>query len=91
MKSLFIDRSRYVFLCCGEFPAELIVLKNNGEFDSGEDVYLMSSSCDGIVIVKVGVDLFDVGSVPFSSILFDDGTVWFLSDVIRINGFPCPT
>lgn len=50
----------------------MFALKKSGEFDSGEDMYLLSSSCGGIVIVKVGVDLFDVDSVSFSSILFDD-------------------
>lgn len=48
----------------------MCALDGSGELESGEDKHLISSSCEGIVIVKVGVNLFEDKSVSLSSILF---------------------
>jgi len=68
---------------CGELPPESCALDGRGDIDSGEDKLLISSSFDGIVIVRVGVGLF--GDISGSFPLPLGASV---SDIIRINGLP---
>ncbi|KMQ99391.1 hypothetical protein RF55_1091 [Lasius niger] len=86
LNSLGLDvRSWRILGCCGELPPESCVLEGRGDIDSGEDKLLISSSFDGIVIVRVGVGLFGdtSGSLPPP---LAGCIVTSASDIMRING-----
>lgn len=72
---------------CGELPPESCALDGRGDIDSGEDKLLISSSFDGIVIVRVGVGLFGntSGSLPLPLAAC---IVVSASDMMRITGLP---
>lgn len=72
---------------CGELPPESCALDGRGDIDSGEDRLLISSSFDGIVIVKVGIGLFGDTSGSFPPPLAA-GIVASASDIMRISGLP---
>lgn len=83
LNSLGLDASWRILGCCGELPPESCVLEGRGDIDSGEDKLLISSSFDGIVIVRVGVGFFDDTS---GSLLFTACIVVSASDIMRISG-----
>lgn len=71
----------------GELPPESCALERRGDMDSGEDKFLISSSFDGIVIVRVGVDFFDDAS-EFLAPPLATRIVASVSDMTRISGLP---
>lgn len=70
LKSLAAGNSRCIFLGCGEFPPEVCALEGSGELDSGEDMHLISSSCEGIVTVRDRVGFFLISPVYLLPISF---------------------
>jgi len=84
LNSLRLKMSCRILSRCGELPPESCALDGRGDIDSGEDKLLISSSFDGIVIVRVGVGLFNDTSGSFPLPLAE--YVVSASDIMRISG-----